>query len=159
LKKATSAPGPDELMYGVLLRLPSTHSFLATLYSCLLLEDPDPSAKWCQSEIKLIYKDEDKNDLANFRPILLTSCIGKIYHQILADKMTVYLSSNGLIDTTVQKAFMRGISGCTDHNFVLQELLAYARKEKKPLHCMFFDLADAFGSVSHDLNKISLEKF
>jgi hypothetical protein len=53
-KKATSAPGPDELMYGVLLRLPLTHSFLATLYSRLLLEDPDPSAKWCQSEIKLI---------------------------------------------------------------------------------------------------------
>jgi hypothetical protein len=47
-KKATSAPGPDELMYGVLLKLPSTHSFLATLYSRLLLEDPDPSAKWCQ---------------------------------------------------------------------------------------------------------------
>jgi hypothetical protein len=105
-KKATSAPGADKLMYGDLLRLPSTHSFLATLYSRLLLEDPDPSAKWCQSEIKLMYKDGDKNDPANFRPILLTSCIGKIYHQILANRMTVYLSSNGLIDTTVQKVFI-----------------------------------------------------
>ena len=158
-KKATSAPGPDELMYGVLLRLPSTHTFLATLFSRLQSENPDPSAKWCQSEIKLIYKDGDKNDPANFRPISLTSCVGKIFHQILADRMTMYLSSNGLIDTTVQKAFMRGISGCTDHNFVLQELLAYARKEKKTLHCTFFDLADAFGSVSHDLIKISLERF
>jgi len=37
--------------------------------------------------------------------------------------------------------------------------LAYARKEKKTLHCTFFDLADAFGSVSHDLIKISLERF
>jgi hypothetical protein len=62
---------------------------------------------------------------------LLTSCVGKIYHQILADKMALNLSSNGLNDTTVQKAFMRGISGCTDHNLVLQKLLAYARKEKK----------------------------
>jgi hypothetical protein len=53
---------------------------------------------------------------------------------------------------------MQGISECTDHKFVLQELLAYAWKEKK-LHCMFFDLADAFGSVSHDLIKISLERF
>jgi hypothetical protein len=127
-KKTTSAPHPDELMYGVLLRLPSTNSFLATLYSCLFLEDPDPSAKWCQSEIKLIYRDGDKNDPANFRPISLTCCVGKIYHQIFADRMTVYLSSDGLIDTTVQKAFMRGIYGCTNHNFVLQELLAYARK-------------------------------
>jgi hypothetical protein len=60
---------------------------------------------------------------------------------------------------TPLKAFMRGISGCTDHNFVLQELLAYARKEKKTLHCTFFDLADTFGSVSHNLIKISLERF
>ena len=73
--------------------------------------------------------------------------------------MALYLSRNGLIDTTVQKAFMRGISGCTDHNLVLQELLAYARSAKKTLHCTFFDLADAFGSVSHDLIKISLERF
>jgi hypothetical protein len=73
--------------------------------------------------------------------------------------MTVYLSSNGLIVTTVQNAFMRGISGCTDHNFFLQELLAYARKEKKMLQCMFFNLADTFGSVSHNLIKISLERF
>jgi hypothetical protein len=79
-KKATSAPSPDEFefMYGVLLRLPSTHSFLAILYSGLLLEDPDPSDKWCQSEIKLIYKDGDKNDLANFKPILLTSCVSNL---------------------------------------------------------------------------------
>jgi hypothetical protein len=77
------------------------------------------------------YKNGDKNDPANFRPISLTSCVGKIYHQILADRMTVYLSSNGLFDTTVQKAFMQGISGYTDHNPILQELLAYARKEKK----------------------------
>jgi hypothetical protein len=107
-------PGPDELMYGVLLQLPSKHSFLSTLFSQLLLDDPNPTAKWCQSEIKLIYKDGDENDLANFRPISSTSCVSKIYHQILA----LYLSSNELIDTTVQKTFMRGISGYTDHNFV-----------------------------------------
>jgi hypothetical protein len=87
-----------------------------------VLDDPHPTAKWCESEIKLIYKDGDKNEPANFRPISLTSCVGKIYHQILAEKMTLYLSSNGLFNTTVQKAIMRGISGCTNHNLVLQEL-------------------------------------
>jgi hypothetical protein len=50
-KKATSSPGPDELMYGVLLRLPSPHSSLATLFCRLLLDDPDPTAKWCESKI------------------------------------------------------------------------------------------------------------
>jgi hypothetical protein len=113
----------------------------------LLLDDPDPTAKWCQSEIKLIYKDGDKNDPANFRPILSTSCVGKIYHQILAARMALYLGSNGLINTTVQKAFIRGISGCTDQNFFLQERLAYTRKEKKTFHCTFLELADASREV------------
>jgi hypothetical protein len=109
---------------------------MATLYSPLLLEDLDPSAKWCQSEIKLIYKDWDKNDPANFRPNLLISCVDKIYHQILADRMTVYLSSNGLIDITVQKAFMQGIYGCTDHNLVLQGAVGLREegKENAALH-------------------------
>jgi hypothetical protein len=65
-KKATSLPGPNGLMYGALLQLPSTHSFLATLFCRLLLDNRDPTAKWCESEIKLIYKDGDKNDPANF---------------------------------------------------------------------------------------------
>jgi hypothetical protein len=62
-------------MYGTLL--PSTHSFFSTLFSQLLLDDPDPPAKWCQSEIELIYKDGDENDQANFRPVLLTIVVSE----------------------------------------------------------------------------------
>jgi hypothetical protein len=32
-------------------------------------------------------------------------------------------------------------------------------QKKKMLHCTFFDLADAFSSFSHNLIKISLERF
>jgi hypothetical protein len=99
-KKATSSPGPDELMYGVLLQLPSTHSFLATLFCLLLLDDPDSTAKWCEGEIKLICKDGDKYDPANFRPISLTSCDGKISHQILADRMS-HTKEKNLINSGV----------------------------------------------------------
>jgi hypothetical protein len=65
--------------------------------------------------------------------------------------MIVSLPSNGLIDTTVQKVFMRGSLGAQIIIYVSQELLVYARKEKKMLQCTFFDLADTFGSVSHDI--------
>ena len=34
-KSATSAPGEDGIMYGVLAKMPSTHYFLATLYNRL----------------------------------------------------------------------------------------------------------------------------
>jgi hypothetical protein len=125
----------------------------------LLLEHPDPSARWCQRDIKLIYKDGDKNDPANFRPISLSSCVSKIYYQILADRMTVYLSSDGFIDTTVQKVFMQGISGCTDHTICLTGAVGLCEEGKENVALHVFRPCRCLGSVSQDLIKISLERF
>ena len=41
-KKATSSPGPDGLLYGLLKSIPAAYHFLATLFTQLLLECPDP---------------------------------------------------------------------------------------------------------------------
>ena len=51
----------------------------------------------------------------------------------------------------MQKAFLPGISGCTEHNAVMDEVIKDARHRKKTLHITFFDLEDAFGSVPHAL--------
>lgn len=40
----------------------------------------------------------------------------------------------------------------------LREVLAHARQSKRTAHVTFFDIADAFGSVSHDLIKLTMER-
>ena len=156
-KKATSAPGPDGLMYGIFRKLPATHRFLAKLFSKLLVTG-DPPRSWSKSEVTLIHKAGDTDKPENFRMISLTSCVGKLFHQILSDRIANYFLRNKLIDPETQKAFLKGINGCMEHTFVMNELLANARNKKRTLHATFFDLADAFGSVEHNLIHYTMKR-
>ena len=66
--------------------------------------------------------------------------------------------SNNLLDSNAQKAFIKGINGCIEHTFVMNELLANARQKTNTIHVTFFDLADAFGSVEHNLIHHTLQR-
>ena len=108
------------------------------------------------SRVSLIHKDGDTSLPENFRMISLTSCVSKVFHQILANWLVEYIVENKFVDKSVQKAFIYGINGCIDHNQVVQEISRY---KKRTVHITFFDIADAFGSVSHDIISHSLKRF
>ena len=157
-KKARSAPGDDGLMYGMLKHLYCTHHFLATLYN-KILESGDPPEMWSESKVALIFKSGETTKPENFRMISLTCCIGKIFNQISSERMSTYLTTNEFIDKRVQKAFINGVNGCIEHNQVVHEILKHARCKQKTLHITFFDLAGAFGSMSHQLIATSLSRY
>ena len=148
----------DSILNGHLKHLDATHIFLSTLFSKTLLHSPEPWEGWSRSVISLIHKAGNTGDPKNFRPIALTSSVGKLFHQILSDRITRFVSKSGLIDASTQKAFIRGLSGCLDHNVIMQEVISHCKANKRTAHITFFDLEDAFGSVSHDLIPISLER-
>jgi hypothetical protein len=144
-----SSPGPDGIPYGVLSNMKSTHGVLATLFTCVLKHGAPPPS-WSESIIKLIHKKGDLKDPSNFRPIALSNTIGKTFHLIMSRRTTDYLISNKFVDPKVQKAFLPGISGCTEHVTVMSEIIQHIKHKKRTAHIAFFDLADAFGSVPHD---------
>ncbi len=156
-KKAKSSPGDDGILYGLLRKLPTTHRFLATMFSKQLLYG-DPPECWSQCRVTLLYKAGENTDPGNFRMIALTSCVGKLFHQVLANRTIDYLLANHLIDNTTQKAFLPDLNGCVEHARCLTEIVADARNRKRTVHVTFFDLADAFGSVSHNLILHTLER-
>ena len=90
--------------------------------------------------------------------IALSGCIGKLYHLLLAERLTTYLTKNHLIDPELQKGFLPGINGCIEHNIVMEEIIKDAKKRKNTCHITFMDLEDAFGSVPHSLIDITLER-
>ena len=83
--------------------------------------------------------------------IALTSVAGKVFHQIVSERMLKYLIGNGYIDSSLQKAFISNINGTIEHNQLLQQVISHARRNHKTVHITFFDLKDAFGSISHSL--------
>ena len=153
----TSAPGPDGITFGVLLKLEATHHILATLYSKVLAMGTPPSS-WGESVVKLIHKKGDASEPSNFRMIALSGCVGKTFHLLLNSRLTSFLTTNQLIDPAMQKAFLPGINGCIEHNMVMEEVMRDARKQKRTAHITFFDLEDAFGSVPHSLIEHSLRR-
>jgi hypothetical protein len=152
-----SSPGPDGITYGILFNLPSTHHILATLFNKVLATSAVPET-WGESILKLIHKKGTTDDPGNFRPIALSNSVVKTFHLILAKRFTTYLTSNKFIDPKIQKAFLPGISGCTEHNVVMEEVIKDIKSRRKTVHIAFFDLADAFGSVPHDLIHHTLQR-
>ena len=146
-----SSPGVDGISYSLLKRLPSCHHFLATLYSKILLGINEAPPIWCSGKIILIYKKGDTSSPGNFRPIALTSTIGKlhVFHKFIARRMEKYCLANDIIDTSIQKGFLTGINGTMEHIFSVTSVLEHAKSNGLPLNISFLDLRNAFGSVSH----------
>ena len=87
-----SAPGPDGITYLTLLKLESTHHILATFFNKIFLSGAHPPT-WGESLVKLIHKKGDTAVPSNFRMIALSGCIGKLYHLILAERLTTFLTA------------------------------------------------------------------
>ncbi len=135
-----SSPGSDGITYHHLKKLPCTHHFLATLFSKILLGSKTSPACWCQAKSILLYKNGDSGIPGNFRPIALTSCIGKLFHKIIARRLESFLISNNVIDTSLQKGFLSGIIGAMEHILSVNVLLENARSNNSPLASTFIDL-------------------
>ena len=54
--------------------------------------------------------------------------MGKLFHQILSDRIGKYLVGNGYLDVETQKVFVGKISGCEDHNLVMGEIVTVGEK-------------------------------
>ena len=57
----------------------------------------------------------------------------------------------------MQKGFLNGVQGCTQHALTLSSLIQMVRRKKHAAHILFLDIANAFGSVPHSLLVSALE--
>ena len=83
--------------------------------------------------------------------ISLTLNIGKLYHTLEAQRAINFMVANKYLDPIAQKAYIDGINGCVEHVTVIQEIIQHSKINHKTVHITWFDLEDAFGSVSHML--------
>ena len=151
-KTQTSAPGDDKILYAYLSKLPSIHKLLATLFT-LIRDTGEAPAVWGLSKIVLIPKSDNINheNPCDFRMIALTENVAKLYHTLESTRSLSFMIKNGYLDPSAQKAFIQGVNGCVEHVQVIQEVIQHAKNNNKTVHITWFDLIDAFGSLSHML--------
>ena len=75
--------------------------------TCFNKLDPNciPLKIFSFSLVKLTHKDGETDRPEIFRMIALTSCIGKVYHQIKAERLMKFMIDNKYLDSKTQKAF------------------------------------------------------
>ena len=100
---------------------------------------------------------DDPTSPSNFRSIVLTSCVGKLFTTILRNRWLSY--TNGYLDRFVQKAFVKATPGCIEHQSKLAAILAEAKKTHESLAVCWLDLANAYGSVHHSLIQFSIQHY
>ena len=158
--KATSTPSPvDQIPYLVLKKCPSLTPALLHIFNSSWEQKRVPAA-WKVGVIQLLGKknaEVDPSKPNNFRPIALTSCIGKVFTSLVKQRWMSYMVGNNYLNTAVQKAFVEGVPGCTEHHLKLLSILGEDYKKHKSLCICWLDLANAFGSVHHDLIRFSLQ--
>ena len=93
---------------------PSLQKHLLTVI-CKVWKNKIVPSSWQQAVIILLHKSGPAEDLANFRPIALTNCDGKIFFSIVAGRITSYMRNNKYFDGLTQKGFLPGIAGCIEH--------------------------------------------
>jgi hypothetical protein len=99
ISKANKAAGEDDIPYEFLKMLgPKAKQLLLHLFNRCWRGEGVPT-KWRTAIIKPLLKDgKDPRETTSYRPISLTSCLGKTLEKIIADRLTFLLEKRGLLN-------------------------------------------------------------
>ena len=100
----------------------------------LILKSHTAPQPWCFAKTTLVPKNGDPSTPTNFRPIAMSSVIGKLFHKILARRIESFLLANKIIDASTQKGFLRGMNGVMEHILAVNAILENAKDHNQHFH-------------------------
>ena len=112
---------------------------LLTLFNLIYNSGHYPN-NWRKAVIIPIYKKSGSfSDPEKYRGIVLMSCLAKLFHSLLNNRLVNYLKKHSVL-SEFQIGFMKGYR-TTDHIFVLRFLIDnYVKRCKKDIFAAFIDL-------------------
>ena len=145
-RSGLTSPGGDEICYIMLKHLGVIASMkLLGLYNKVWEMGKFPSS-WKAAVIIPIRKPgKDPSSPVNYRPIALTSHMGKIMERMVTERLTFYMESRGLLSPS-QSGFRRG-RGTMDPVMCLETEVRKAYVNKESVMSVFFDVEKAYDMV------------
>jgi hypothetical protein len=140
--------GPDGIQNLVLRNCAGGLSLpLSILFRKSLAEGSLPK-DWKIAHVSPIFKNKgSRSDPNQYRPISLTSCVGKVLERLVNDSLLKHLQCNNLISSR-QFGFLPKHSTTDQLIFLLHEMFAALDNKQSVIAC-FLDLASAFDTVPH----------
>lgn len=153
-KKGKAAAGGDLLTYAMLRGAISNDrvaELLTAAINNVLDGTDDIPLEWTDARITLLFKGKGEPTVFdNYRPLAITSILGKALNTVIKKKMMEHCLRFQVIDQGVQKGFMEKVSGCLDHIAAMMQLMRVAKRDKGTFYALLLDLKAAYDSVPHD---------
>lgn len=151
--KTKRAPGPDHLPpEAIKLAVTEIPQFFLKVFNDLLIRQEFPRA-WKEASVVLIWKGKPINNASAFRPICLLSALGKLFEQLVKQRLELEIEEKGGI-SDFQYGFRKGRSTIHAVQAVVETV-----KSSREKWCVFvtLDIKNAFNSVSWALIVNKLE--
>ena len=147
--KTAGSPGPDRITARLLQEIAWGISPALTILFRKSLSEGVVPTDWRIANVTPIYKKGKKSDPGNYRPVSLTSIVGKLMEGHIKRELEKHLEENDLI-TDTQHGFMGGKS-CATNLLNFLEVLTKAADEGQSVDVVYLDFAKAFDKVPHSL--------
>ena len=155
-KSNKASPGFNAIPYIVYKKCPAILNLLHKIV-CKIWKSRDIPDSWAVAFIVLLSKSDNLDEVSKFRPIAITCTVGKIFFSVLSERLQSFMVKNNYIPREIQKGFISGMPGCLEHAFALHEALRDATENKRQIVTTWIDLANAYGSVRHNLIQFALD--
>ena len=149
--KNNKAAGPDNIPNEFLkIASPCIIADMEKLCTSINVEEDTPLC-WGRAGATLIHKGgfKKKTDIANYRPIAVTSNVNKLYCSLLNERLQDYVEGHNILSQE-QNGFRRG-RRTTDNLFILSQMAWKKTREKKPLVFAFLDIEKAYDRINRPL--------
>ena len=153
--KEGKAAGPDGMAPGILIRVKEVIVKPLTIIFNMSLRQGIVPRDWRVANVTPIFKKGKKDDPGNYRPVSLTSVVGKMLESIIRDRLIDHLSRNRSLSLS-QHGFTKNRSCLTNLLEFLEDISAKL-DEGAPVDVVYFDFSKAFDKVSHSrlVNKLN----
>ena len=145
--KVGSSPGEDNIQNLFLKKLPTRalEKLLELVNKSLVEGLPDA---WKTASITMIPKKENNsNSPSDYRPISLTSCVGKLTERVVKARLYNFLEGKKLI--VKEQSGFRNKRGTADNLISMTQKIKESLNRKKKACGIYFDISKAFDKVWH----------
>lgn len=132
----------DGLSYEVIRKCPNLANKLVSIYNQILKEKKLPE-DWHYCFVYETYKGKgNKEDVKNYRSIVRFDTFSKLYWHLINSKIKKHVINKGILNTTIQKAFLDEVRGTEENLFIHQQV------KPKSKVVIYLDIKNAYGSIN-----------